>query len=373
MLKPNLLLTNNKIDLELKIKFSDTVNIQDFCINYYNPLEYFKNQINSISSKIWDNQKKNTNLYEMINTKNKIINYRPISRAYFKLLEIIVDYNILDIDQYLFIVGLAEGPGGFIEAMINYRKKNFKNQSDKYLAMSLYADDNTVPKWNNLLIKNNNIKVYYGNDGTGDLYNIENILSLSKVCNHNVDIVTCDGGFNFSENYDQQEQQSYRLILCQIISAVNILKTGGTLLVKIFDIFTKLTVKIIYFLTSLFDTVNIVKPFTSRCANSEKYIICKNFLPIDKQIINKLNICVEDMQILTNQNKYIIDIFNFEVPEDFYNLVKQYNQLIISQQLKNIIKTLILIDLNNQSINYKKKQIEASEKWCKKYNLHACK
>lgn len=373
MLKPNLLLTYNKIDLKLKIKFSDTVNIQDFCTDYYKPLEYFKNKIDRIPTKIWDNNKKNTNLYEMINTKNKLINYRPISRAYFKLLEMIVDYDMLKMNKNLFIVGLAEGPGGFIEAMINYRNSNFREYTDKYLAMSLYANDNTIPKWNNLLLKNSNINVYYGNDGTGDLYNIENILALSKICSHNVDIVTCDGGFNFSENYDQQEQQSYRLILCQIISALNILKTGGTLLVKIFDIFTKFTVKIIYFLTSLFDTVNIVKPFTSRCANSEKYIICKNFKPIDKLIIDNLNICVEDMQILTNQGKYITDIFDFEVPEEFYNLVKNYNELIISQQLKNIIKTLILIDLNNQSINYKKKQIEASEKWCKKYNVHITK
>ena len=371
MLKPNLLLTYNKIDLKLKVKFSNNVNPQDFCNNYYTPLEFFKNKIDNIPNKLWDNQKKITNIYELINTKNKNINYKPISRAYFKLIEMINDFNILDINKNLFIVGLAEGPGGFIEAMINYRKRRteFKNYKDQYLCMSLYASDNTIPKWNSFLFKNSEINIYYGNDGTGDLYNIENILSLSEKCNHNVDIVTCDGGFNFSENYDQQEQQSYRLILCQIISGINILKSEGTLIVKIFDIFTIFTVKIIYFLTGIFETVNITKPYTSRSANSEKYIICKNFKTVSKNCLDSLNICVQDMNILVNQNKYVTDIFDFSVPQDFCNLVEEYNQIIISNQLKNIINTLILIEINNKNITYKKEQIEASEKWCKKYNF----
>ena len=52
MLKPNLLLTHNVIDFKLKVMFSNDVNPQDFCNNYYKPLEFFKNKIDNIPNKI---------------------------------------------------------------------------------------------------------------------------------------------------------------------------------------------------------------------------------------------------------------------------------------------------------------------------------
>ena len=46
---------------------------------------------------------------------------------------------------------------------------------------------------------------------------------------------------------------------------------------KIFDIFTLPTIQIIFILSSVYDNVYICKPNTSRIANSEKYLVCKNY------------------------------------------------------------------------------------------------
>ena len=50
---------------------------------------------------------------------------KPISRAYFKLWEIIKDLNVIDFSKKrIVIVGLAEGPGGFILNVFIICEKN---------------------------------------------------------------------------------------------------------------------------------------------------------------------------------------------------------------------------------------------------------
>ncbi len=54
-------------------------------------------------------------------------------------------------------------------------------------------------------------------------------------------------------------------------------KEGGDFILKVFDTFLKSTIDIIYVLSTFYEKVYITKPNTSRTANSEKYIVCKNF------------------------------------------------------------------------------------------------
>ena len=49
---------------------------------------------------------------------------------------------------------------------------------------------------------------------------------------------------------------------------------------KIFDIFTQATIDLLYLLSLLYEKVYIIKPNTSRIANSEKYVVCKKFKPL---------------------------------------------------------------------------------------------
>ena len=54
-------------------------------------------------------------------------------------------------------------------------------------------------------------------------------------------------------------------------------KKNGHFVLKLFDIFEDCTIDILYLLNTFYEKVIVMKPYTSRYANSEKYIICKHF------------------------------------------------------------------------------------------------
>lgn len=94
--------------------------------------------------------------------------------------------------------------------------------------------------------------------------------------NKKYDLVTCDGGFKF-ENELNQEQESVKLIIGQIYSGLSSLEKGRTYILKIFESLCNITLSIIFSLTKYFDSVTINKPCTSRPSNSEKYIMCQGY------------------------------------------------------------------------------------------------
>ena len=76
--------------------------------------------------KEWDVFKKYTNPYEYIHTvipfkKKCVSKYKPLSRSYFKMIEIINTLNLEFDSRPIQTFHLAEGPGGFIEAIVNLR------------------------------------------------------------------------------------------------------------------------------------------------------------------------------------------------------------------------------------------------------------
>ena len=99
-----------------------------------------------------------------------------------------------------------------------------------------------------------------------------------------VDLVTGDGGLDYSVNFNFQEQMSFHLLFCEIVSAFSVLKKGGYFVLKLFDIHTSNTLQMIFLLSNYFDEVILTKPYTSRPANSEKYIVCKGFTELRKNI-----------------------------------------------------------------------------------------
>ena len=120
---------NNKIEAKnIKLQFSD----DNQSIKTINPslkkyLNIVKNLIENYLQD-WDNIKKYTNTYEFIHTtvpkyNTSISKIKPISRAFFKLMEIYNTFDIFDnMPNQINTFHLAEGPGGFIEATTYLRK-----------------------------------------------------------------------------------------------------------------------------------------------------------------------------------------------------------------------------------------------------------
>ena len=244
-------------------------------------LSRFKEQI-ELSAEAWDTIKKYTNPYEFIHTiipgtKHSVSKLKPLSRSFYKMVELWKMFKLNDSRESIQTFHLAEGPGGFIEATACLRK----NMNDKYYGMTLINNDPGCPGWkksHQFLEANKNVTIITGEDGTGNLLHKDNYTYCVNKFKHSMQIITADGGIDVSDDFNKQEELVSKLIVSEIIYAITMQKKGGHFVLKIFDIFSKLTIDILYILTRVYSEVYITKPFTSRLANSEKYIVCKNFL-----------------------------------------------------------------------------------------------
>lgn len=389
----------------------------------------------------WDKMKLYTNPYEFIflssnkflQTKgSSVAKVEPLSRSFFKMIEISNNYFQDEINRKEPIrsLHLAEGPGGFIEALVYLRKKKVSKElqkEDMYYGITLLDKAYEVPSWkkSGIFMKENlNVNILTGVDGIGDLCNPDNLWYLYQRFRHNkMDIVTGDGGFDFSVDYNLQEYVAFPLILSQCIAGLSCLKKGGKYMCKIFDMNTIITVELLYILQCYFTEISFFKPKTSRLANSEKYIVCTGFKGINYQGIKNLisileswnNIDVDNCSYINNfvskktnfnyQNKgncneskielnsetenpeikilnYLFlsrmvygegekEITEYKVPNSFFNYINKINTEIIENQIKNIKLTIEKINLlHSKKINYKwfeERQIEQVNnaiQWC---------
>jgi 23S rRNA U2552 (ribose-2'-O)-methylase RlmE/FtsJ len=352
-----------------------------------------KNEINNYYKKEWDIVKKITNPCEMIYLTNKshksysLSLYEPISRSYFKMIEMLdLFFNNLRKASRLKVFHLAEGPGGFIEGMLNFRE----NKNDKLFGITLISGNNSVPGWNKnnrFLNKQTNVNLITGFDNRGDLYNINNHYYLiDKFGKHSFDFMTADGGFDFSIDYNLQEELASKLIYAEVILMFSLLNKGGSFICKLFDTYDELTKQVVFLMFQQFEEVIIYKPSTSRPANSERYIICKNYNPISSQtileLINILNLWNKiDAQ---NQNtKYhqikieqIIDIEpNTKLFDNYTYFVNQLNTINTTfekKQTHNIRQTINLIKYPPSHRWYRdniNNQIRTASTWCKRFGV----
>jgi 23S rRNA U2552 (ribose-2'-O)-methylase RlmE/FtsJ len=408
----------------------------------------------------WDNIKKFTNPYEYIHTnisgnKTNISKLRPLSRSFYKMIEIIKNNNILS--PYAHTVGskpdnkmaittfhLAEGPGGFIEAIsylrgleylrvlkedaggvhsstdssitstgmtppIQILKRNtelhdevmkdldqlklsrriFETQkafqdngsiggrqitygNDRYYGMTLINDDPICPGWKKtrVFLENHpNISIETGSDKTGNLISYDNFIHCARKYQNKMEIITADGGFDFSVDFNNQETMATQLILCEVFYALAMQKQGGTFILKIFDVFHKATVDILYLLCYYYNNVSITKPHTSRIANSEKYIVCQGF-----KISNSAKIIEQVSGLFSSlcSNERISSI----LPEDhdlyFLNKIEEMNAMVSFQQIENITSTLSIIT-NHRTVEkldqYKKINVNKCIAWCDYYEI----
>jgi hypothetical protein len=219
--------------------------------------------------------------------------------------------------------------------------------------MTLINDNSNIPSWkkaSHILNSNKNIKLEYGASKNGDLFLKENLLYCNKKYAKCMDYITGDGGFDFSSDFNNQEDISFKLILSQVFYALIMQKKGGHFVLKIFDVFKIKTVEVIYLLCNLYENVFIFKPNTSRSANSEKYIICRNYKNNNKRIISNI---IENFDILINQVESIHSLFNIHFNQLFITKLQEINAIYGQQQLENIKNTLGLIrELKMLNIEY---------------------
>jgi len=281
-------------------KFPDVSYVSEWETETETPIIKIKKQIENLDKEHrWELAKKMVNPYELVYTHNderlppSLSIVSPLSRSFFKMVE------ILDVLQFFKAVPtkiisahIAEGPGGFIQALYNTAETNKKTVMGS-IAMTLKPNNPHVPGWKKatqFLQKNKQIMIHYGVDGTGDVYKPENQESYIQQCRAigGVHIFTADGGFDFSVDYSLQEQQVYHLLLSSATTGLRVLKQGGCFVLKIFECISPHTKLFIKLLSYCFNTWTLYKPAMTRPCNSERYFLGRGFRVSSKPAIDLL-------------------------------------------------------------------------------------
>ena len=187
---------------------------------------------------------------------------RPlISRAGLKIREILCRFKLFDrAPAQTQIVGLCEAPGAFIDEIIRYREE---------LGLPL-ASWFAVTLREGLVWKLPHRGLIYA-DVIHDI--LPGYLTNSW-------LVTGDGGFLIDyDKLNQQEELNHPLLQAQLERGSSLVAPGGHLVVKCFDLFTQESHILLWRLFHQYQEVYIGKPWGSRIANSEKYIIARGKLP----------------------------------------------------------------------------------------------
>jgi hypothetical protein len=192
---------NQKLKISLitvKLNNNGFADLLSSNLELYNDLKYAKNKINQINAFQWDDLKKYTNPYELIYAFNNrasngnsygleheyecsVANIKPLSRSFFKMIEMINEFapELTTNKCALVTLHICEGPGGFIEAMRYLRKAIDCNDDISFgITLASYDDKKSVPAWKQtgFFLRNNpNVIITYGSDGTGNIYNTNNI------------------------------------------------------------------------------------------------------------------------------------------------------------------------------------------------------
>ncbi len=333
-----------------------------------------KNQIDSKQGE-WDKYKKFTNPYEYIHTtvpgtKTAVCKCKPLSRSFFKMIETVKTMRLMDIlpkdsaKTYHF----AEGPGGFIEAIAYLRE----NEKDNYYGMTLLDDsDISVPGWKKsqqFLEKNPNVIIEGGVTGDGDMLKAENLKECYQKHNNSCQLVTADGGFDFTNDFNHQEIMSLKLAYAQVAYALSCQQLGGAFVIKVFDTFTPASIDLLYILANAYEKVYFFKPNTSRSANSEKYIVCKNFRLVDsKYLVIAMFHVIQEFGSLEHPKRFL----NCDIPYVFLNAIQEINAIFGQSQIECISQTLQLIN-SCSSVridNLKKTHISKCINWCQRFRV----
>lgn len=367
--------TNEKSDEKIEIALQK----QEIELHAYrDKINYYEKTLTN--GKNWEYYKKIVNPYELIYTQKKYDNFpdsicflKPLSRSYFKMLEILNLTNFFDMfkNEFIRTSHICEGPGGFIEAVYDRAAMNRRHINTSY-AMTLRSRQSNIPGWKRatqFLQKYRNIKIVYGHDGTGDVLKPENQEEFIDVQRNKSHLFTADGGFDFSVDYANQEEMILPLLISSTRIGFEVLRRGGVFVIKIFDFYRKSTLDLIYLLSCHFTSWTLYKPATSRPCNPEHYFIGKDFMGATEQTLDFLRLWVNEAEGQKQRTKLFKD--NFKYSESFMEIINSIRDTSFKKQIEYLEKVFSIIETNDDITI--KKYLQANEiasyEWCKYFKV----
>ena len=326
---------------------------------------------NEISLEEWEIRKKITNSYEAIfsgtedNSFPSLAKVNALSRSYFKMVEMAEICGIWNEKKSFTTAHVCEGPGGFIQSIIDKACEKGKQVTSVY-AMTLKPTKAHIPGWRhsvNFLKKHPEIHLEYGYDDTGNILNINNQKVFQRKAK-GAFLFTADGGFDYSVDYTNQEQITFPLLLSSFVIGLVTLEYGGYMIIKLFDIYSQATKDLILGTAIFFKEFTIYKPATSRPCNSERYFIGKGYLGLEKA-----KAWIQHIYSAQEKHKQspLTQLVKGPWPENVNKLLEEQITWQENIQVQTIENTLKLD--RNKIEEYLEKNLEKSKEWCKEFNI----
>jgi hypothetical protein len=314
----------------LKLNILKTENFKNK--TFYNIVNPYELTIPDYNKSIGDMTK------EYFNIRGEIIP-NINNNEFYKLWEILFMFDLItDKTQSLHL----EDSGEALRSIMFYKDKFNSTKLDKFFIQ------------NNKQLNNNLIK-FYKNDRINIVDKIEGEYNLITATSSLIDDIYA-------------EQESYEIILNEIINALKHQSKGGNFICKFFDFMTTITIKYLVILQEVYQNVLLIKPLMSRKQDIEIYVVCINYKGIDKNNLNKLENLLLELQKCKKNNFYLNDIFiEFPLPIEIENFITYTNTKINNDQFIFISNMMIYINSGNyfgeKYHEYRQKQIQAQDIW----------
>jgi len=284
-------------------------------------------------------------LEKLLKKKLKLENF--YSRDFFKVWEILSYFDILN-DGSMKTLCLSEN-GGFISGINYFREYYFSSKSDKlsYEFKGRKEEFKLKDTKFNKLDKNKPLEIFETSNSLLTVTDINKFIKDNKILN--IDLITCNGS-------DKDEIYLYKYLLSNILLVLKVQSKNGNFILRLNDIYTNFTLKMINILHDCYKEVYICKPLFSRDYSNEKYLICKNLNMSDK---DKNNLISKLEKILNDFNKSNLVITDL-ISDKIYKIEEIKDIVFINNNLSNNEHNNI-----NKIIDYRNKKNYFGEEYNK--------
>lgn len=332
-----------------------------------NELNRIKGLLSKYKLKVWSKHTANRDRAGFVLKKlAEEIKPELLTQAWCKFYEILSNFPVVPLcavdNKKMESLHLCEAPGAFICSLNHYLILNYPGLSWSWLANTLNPnyEGNELCEMipDDRLIRHTLRNWIFGEDFTGDLtkpYNHQYLINCLK--DAEISLVTADGSVDCMSDPGEQEKLVERLHFCEAFTALRILQTGGTFVLKIFTMFEESTINMLYMLNCLFEKVAVFKPCTSKSGNSELYVISTKFKGFNLivQLWEKIWKVYEDINVFKSKSMFRLD----ELPKSFLNEIQYCSEFFMKKQVDTILNNIYHFEQKQQDSIYMTKSFIA--------------
>ena len=182
------------------------------------------------------------------------------------------------------------------------------------------------------------------------------------------DVLKAKADMVFSSSLAMSEDAAAHAFAEHALLALHALKPGGSVVLQVGNVFTKLTVKLIAITASAFEDCSITKPFASHATTAERFIVLRKRKGDVKKLVAALQTLCDDWP----EDEFVVDLPDVELTQEITDAVFKANRAQIGQiQLRAVSTANRLAGdprrIEKESASTKERQMANARLWFQRY------